>query len=78
MVTLPLTRWTVQRAGAPGAYMPGWFAADPANERSAWFQTWTEAMAFAEASSLNERTTRYLQRWGFSPRPVAVLNLRRP
>lgn len=50
----------VERAGAPGFYLPGWFVLTPhpdGNLRGRRFGTWTEAMEHAVGAPLVSEAT---------------------
>jgi hypothetical protein len=62
-------RWRVQRAGEPGAWLPGWFAVAPAGEdTAAWFPTHAEAFVFAlgrvSAKVADDTVEDAMARWG--------------
>lgn len=49
-------RWRVERAGSlTGGYGPGWFTysgTPDLDAHGAWFPTWSEALAFADAQAV--------------------------
>lgn len=67
-------KWTVQRAGTRGHWLPGWFAFSPAYmDQSAWFATHDEALAFAInraiARAQSDERVDALARWGIAHEP---------